>query len=632
MKDLCILGREVERDSKSKMDAILERVEELLYRAIQFCYKEEIYEHVRSFAHTATIRHPYPGDDEEAIDIDKDDDENGPSDFDSPLVRDTNPKGVFSPTAPAKPIPKAPAPWWEIARPHPSSSRLGRFRPNAPALSATAATPTALNVYQARCEVEAERSNTPIRIISHFSSTESVLSIPSMGDWKDRTPILQYIIDAEPVGSTNKYTTEDSLTVGLAEIAYHSAIDPSRKLIFVGDRDRVKSFEWGKPGAEGHVHKKLKAVHTFDSDRFNGPMIVLGDGRFIRAGKGKMGVWDLNELAQETHAMYGKKPIGGRKISVDDEFFGRDDPENIERSWGTAVGQTIDLWMSNLKPGVMKSHPSGTPNLVLFSAEFDHDNTSADPRAHYSCVTLDIEQGKPVSRILGHGDAVSEFSTSSADPNVFVTGCGDGYARLFDVRAHFPVITFDVAHNNEGCSAVALAHPDGIPSLFTGLERGEHIKFWDIRAQAVVYDLGTGNNAVGSIAWDEHKQVLYAATACDYITRHGDRVDYRKLKVPRPPKSARESKKQTGGGEDVEMSDAEDDDEEDGDEWDDEDDFSDEGVDEYGEYAGRGWPKKAHNTEDYYPHLFDAGSHRLIRYSFKADPSSDVLPENDWYD
>ncbi|TFK75104.1 WD40 repeat-like protein [Pluteus cervinus] len=520
-------------------------------------------------------------------------------------------------------MPKPLAPWWEIPRPHPRSSGFSRFRANVPVLSATAATPTALNVYQARCEVEADDINTPIRIVSHFSSTETILAISSMGGWKDRTPFLQYIVNTEPAGRPEKYTTENSFSVGLAGIAHHTAIDPSRKLLFTGDSDRVKSFEWGRPGTEGGFHKKAEAVHTFDSDGFDGPMLVLGDGRFIRAGNGKMGVWNLNELAQETHAMYGKKPIGGRKINVEDTW--RDDPEAIDRARGTAVGQTMNLWIPNLKPAVMKHHPSGTPNLVLFGAEFDEGNLGLDPRAQYSCVILDIEQGKPVSKILGHGDSVTEFSTSSADPNAFVTGCEDGYARLFDVRTHFPVITFDAAYREEACSAVALAHPDGIPSLFTGLESGEHIKFWDIRAKAVVYDLGTGNNAVGSIAWDERKQVLYAATACHHITRHGGRMDYRKLKVPRPPKSARDSKKPTDG-EDQDMGD----DEDEGD-WEDVEDDEDE-LEDLGESGddGQGWPKKAQHAEDYYPHLFDAASHRLFRYSFKTEPSPDVLPQNDW--
>ena len=139
-------------------------------------------------------------------------------------------------------MPKPFPPWWEVARPHPKSSRLSRFRTNVQTSSATDATPKALNLHQARCEVNASNINLPIRIVSHFSSTEAILSIPSMGGWKNRTPILTYFIDAEPVGSRDNYTTSHALTVGLADIAYYSAIDPSRKLLFTGDDDRVKSF------------------------------------------------------------------------------------------------------------------------------------------------------------------------------------------------------------------------------------------------------------------------------------------------------------------------------------------------------------------------------------------------------
>ncbi|TFK68580.1 WD40 repeat-like protein [Pluteus cervinus] len=516
-------------------------------------------------------------------------------------------------------FPKPPAPWWNVTRPHPGSSGLSRFRENAPVLSATNATPIALNVYQARCEIKADSINTPVRIFSSFSGTDCILSIPSMGGWKDRTPVLQYIINAESTGSTEHHTVDESFTVGLEAIAYHSAIDPSRKLLFVGDSDRIKSFEWGKPETDGNYHKKAKAAHTLDSDELDGPMIVIGDGRFMRAGQGKIGVWNLNDLTEETHAKLGKKPIGGRKISIEDSW--RDDPEDIERSWGTAVGQTIKLWLPNLNPGVMAHHPSGTANLVLLAAQYDRGNShSSDPVAQYSCVALDIERGKPVSKILGHGDIVAEFSTSRADPNVFATGCGDGYVRLFDVRTHFPVITFDATERDDECGALALTHPDGIPSLFTGSSRGETIKFWDIRAQAVVYDLGTGNNAVSSLAWDEHRRTLYAAAPCEHVTRHGDRVDYRKLQVPKPPKNAKQQRNREaeGDGEDDAM------DEDNDPEWEDGDD--DEGEYEYGNYAGRGWPKKAQHGEDYYPHLFDAASHRLFRYTFKTDPNPDAVP------
>ncbi|TFK68579.1 hypothetical protein BDN72DRAFT_841550 [Pluteus cervinus] len=637
MKDLCALGREAEQDpdANGRLDDILGRIEGLIYQAIRFCRKKGLYERTTSFAHATTIKYKYPGDDTyEGRDFDKnsDSEDSDESDHDReyPLVRDTNPKGVVSHqmrnmlssfvefmtrgvdpgslfSSPA-PLPNPPAPWWDVMRPHPRSSGLSRFRENVPTLSATGATPTALNVYQARCEVRAAHIHTPVRMFSQFSGTDCILSIPSMGGYKERTPMLNYLVNAEPTESANAHSISHTFSVGLADIAYHSAIDPSRKLIFVGDSDRVKSFEWGKPETEGDYYSKAKAIHTFASKRFGGPMIVVGGGRFLRGGKGRIGVWNLDDLTEETHSKYGDQPLGGADISTDDTW--RDDADDIETSKGTAVGQTINLWLPTVKPRIMAHHPSGAANLILFgAANSDPESSSgSNPQSKYPTVFLDIEHGKPVSKILGHGDEVVEFSTSKADPNIFVTGCKDGYARLFDVRTHFPVITFDAANREDVCGAVALAHPDGVPSLFTGLQTGECIQLWDIRAKAVVYDLGVGNNSVESLAWDEYRQILYAAARCQYMTRTGNYTDYRRRVTPRPPKQIFDNE------EPVDDDNNQDENEDQG--W----------LDGDYDYDGRSWPTKARHGEDYYPHVFDAASHKLLRYTFKTDPNPDILP------
>ncbi|TFK61397.1 hypothetical protein BDN72DRAFT_965202 [Pluteus cervinus] len=173
-------------------------------------------------------------------------------------------------------FPEPPAPWWNVIRPYPGSSGLSRFRESAPVLSATNATPIALNVYQARCEIKADSINTPVRIFSSFSGPDCILSIPSMGGWKDRTPVLQYIINAEPIENTKHHTIDEPFTIGLEAIAYHSAIGPPRKLLFVGDSSRIKSFEWNKPETDGNYHKEAKVIHMLDSDELEGPMIVIG--------------------------------------------------------------------------------------------------------------------------------------------------------------------------------------------------------------------------------------------------------------------------------------------------------------------------------------------------------------------
>ncbi|VDC05496.1 unnamed protein product [Peniophora sp. CBMAI 1063] len=39
------------------------------------------------------------------------------------------------------------------------------------------------------------------------------------------------------------------------------------------------------------------------------------------------------------------------------------------------------------------------------------------------------------------------------------------------------------------------------------------------------------------------------------------------------------------------------------------------------------WPRKAYHDEESFGYPFDCGTHRLIRYSFKAEPNTPVLPE-----
>ncbi|KAG6825489.1 hypothetical protein H0H93_000620, partial [Arthromyces matolae] len=151
----------------------------------------------------------------------------------------------------------------------------------------------------------------------------------------------------------------------------------------------------------------------------------------------------------------------------------------------------------------------------------------------FSCIAVDLEHGGALTtRYLGHGDEIAAFSTSSGDPNVFVTGCWDGYARLFDVRVPLPTMTFNVGRNGGECSGVALAYPDGIPTLFTGATRQQEVRLWDIRARSTVYDLSTGNTGVTSLAWDGAHDTLYAATECNYLDRSGNFHDYRHAKVP----------------------------------------------------------------------------------------------------
>ncbi|KAG8682205.1 hypothetical protein FRC08_015126 [Ceratobasidium sp. 394] len=226
---------------------------------------------------------------------------------------------------------------------------------------------------------------------------------------------------------------------------------------------------------------------------------------------------------------------------------------------------------------------------------------------NYDCVTIDLEHGGSMTaRYLGHGGTVTDLSVSGGDPRVFLTACRDACARLFDIRAPLPVVTFDACSSKEPCYSAALAHPDGIPTVFTGTSQAEQIKMWDVRARAPVYELATGNNQVKSLAWDSARNCLYAATKCGYRKGASYRRNYHPSKRRRIDDS---------GDEDGD----EDDDGKDGDQGEDEEEHA------FGDDAPA-WPKNAYHLEEYFGYAFDAGNHRIYRYAFKEDPDVSILP------
>ena len=136
-------------------------------------------------------------------------------------------------------------------------------------------------------------------------------------------------------------------------------------------------------------------------------------------------------------------------------------------------------------------------------------------------------------------------------------------------------------------------------ALFTGGDRSQSVRCWDIRAKAVVYELGTGNNRVCALNWDAKRSALYAATECDYMDRNGYTHDYRHARIPRWAHP---------NPDDVDM------DDEDGDgHEEDEYDSMDEDDDEHN------WPKNAYHNESFFGYAYDAGEH-VLRESSTVRP------------
>ncbi|KAJ6467549.1 WD40 repeat-like protein [Mycena vitilis] len=429
-------------------------------------------------------------------------------------------------------------------------------------------TPLLSAIYDARCEITSNSINQPIGL----KNNGSCVLLPSMGGWKNRAPVLAYYLLDDTSSGTQFPLKARYADVGLTEVAWHATTDEANKLMFVADNCRVKSV----------------APHTLDTDSHHGPLHTLAPGLLIRAGKGSVGVWDLGALP--THGPSGRARIGHR---FDTSYSWRDEDDKLEASSGSGPTSTITLADLQLAPEQWHAHPALYGTLLCgIDTKESHD---------YSCVSLDLEHGgKTVARYLGHGGNTRAFSTSVVDPAVFLTAASDGHARLYDHRMVLPVLSLRAGTGEDDCMGVVLTHPDGIPTIFTGAARDQIIRLWDVRAQKMIYELSTGNNAVVGMTWDAPRSTLYVATQCDTMNRLGDNFDYRHVKRPRISWSWESLER------------------EDSDSYD---------SDDESDYDAPCWPKNAGNAEDYFGHLFDAGDHRIFRYAFNDQPDPSILPE-----
>ncbi|KAJ7737538.1 hypothetical protein B0H16DRAFT_1571880 [Mycena metata] len=457
-----------------------------------------------------------------------------------------------------------PKPWDKTPRPSPSSSRLSRFYKH-PVSSQPGAFQ---NVSQARCEISSDEAfSEPMRLINNGSC----IVLPSMGGYKQRTPILTYYI----LDDTNQQPfplTVRHADVGLSDLAYAATTDEQRKLIFVADSYRIKSYAW-RDRITGKIHKTGLPMHTFASRKHTGPLTVLTSGTLLRGGEGSAAVWKLDGLP--THGRGENTRIGGR--FKQDSW--RDDCDEIEGSAGSKHTSIIKFADSSVSPAVWHPHP-GLPGTMLCSSN------PAENLEH---------GGKTLSRYFGNGGGICDFSTSAADPNVFATGASDGHARLHDTRTPLPVLTFCAGTGQEDCGGIALVHPDGLPTLFTGSTKDQVIRLWDIRARKMIYELSTGNTSVNGMTWYDAQNVLYVSTTCSFMDRNGYTSDYRRARLPA---SMLPEPVPAGGMPN---------------------------YDEDGEFD-KCWPKQAIHSEGYWGEVFDAGHHRLFRYAFKSNPEP-IVPE-----
>ncbi|KAI0925864.1 hypothetical protein AcW1_008183 [Taiwanofungus camphoratus] len=582
LRDACALVREAEASGTSDFKLIVDKAHYIINKGVLLAYGDaDLFDFMPPFAYDDTaplvsdsLKMPFS---------------QGMIDVMIPFVRDII--GTMGAPATMPPIP-GPGPWNKFSQPHANTTRLARFRPGV-GMSATDATPSANVIYHARCEITNDRIFSPSAIA--MSSGGSCLAVAAAGGWKNRDPVIHvYPVDD---GADGDFLSEGlSIDPGLSEVAHQLTLDEERKLIFVSDSYRIKSFSWSLPSGR---RKSANAVHTLRCDKYNGGIAILPNGRIVRAGHGEAVVWNIDDL--ETHGP-GKKHIGSDKFNTEDSWRDNDGGD-IELSTGSNPHTTIKLADSEFSPQVWHLHK---PTGHMLSGESGRRSRS------YACVSLDLEHGgQTIARYLGHGGDVESFSTSEGDPNVFATAGSDGFVRLFDVRHPLPTITFDHGKRQESCPDVVLVHPDGIPTIFSAGQSSQQIKMWDVRARATIYELATGNNAVVSMTWDSRHSTLYAATECEYMDRLGHTHDYRQAKIPRWA----EDHPDIQGDEVVDQDMAGDD-----------EDYEDEDDDGFDEDEERCWPSKAYHGEQFFGYCFDAGDHRLFRYAFKADANPRQLP------
>ncbi|KAF7796464.1 hypothetical protein EIP86_007641 [Pleurotus ostreatoroseus] len=472
MTAACSVIRQAEAKDHHELPQIVEKVGELLDRVISFAYSDMAFIRcIPSFAHAkeTLVKDPMKG----------------------PIGEDANRgpgiAGLF--------------PWTEeLDQPHPRTTPLSRFRKDT-RFPAQAFYPTANMIYQARCEITDAPTCNPIRLA--LSSDGVCLALSAAGGYKENDPIIHVWLNED-----DKEKAQIDIKSTLADPAMYIDLDADRELIFVADKDRVKSYSW----ADGSA----KPVHTLNSNNWTGPLALLPGGRIVRGGIGSLMSWTIDDLP--THDTI-KGLIGPGKYSGYRKIAQRFEEKEMEFSTGSLPTTMIPLADSGLFTLNFCWHQ---PTQRMLCAE------NWPQRKSYAVVSLDLEHGgKTVTRFVGHGGGVGHIGLNEDDPNSFMTACSDGFTRLFDVRNPLPALTLDVERESAPCQTAVYTHIDGIPTIFTGGHKSEAVKLWDVRAKKTVVELSTGNNTVTSMVWNRKSTTLYAATECQSIDRFGNHYDYR---------------------------------------------------------------------------------------------------------
>jgi len=269
----------------------------------------------------------------------------------------------------------------------------------------------------------------------------------ALGGFTQRDPVLSYF---DLAGDTNYdgFPDETGIEVGLAAVAQHVALDPRRKLIYVADDNRIKSYGYGvgSPGSENVPRHTMnpKAGST-------GPISLIQDGgKLLRAGRGVVEVWNIDRLA--THGPSGTRRIGRGEVLIENSF--REDIHEIETSIGSSANSTFSLPKDMVITEWLPA-PSSKDSSMIAAHDMGEKLWSLDLNAN----------GRPTNRYLGHAGEITSISSSPGDPLSVLTSCRDGIVRLFDIRQSLPRLCFDAGAQAEPIDTSLYIHVEGIPRM-----------------------------------------------------------------------------------------------------------------------------------------------------------------------
>jgi hypothetical protein len=192
--------------------------------------------------------------------------------------------------------------YYNTKRPHDNTSLLARFRDEIPPQDLSDATPSSRAIFQARVEITSAPRHMPIQLSLPVNSSHLAF-LQTCGN-NNKSPLLSlYYCDVE----AEYFCKEIYVDPGLVGVATHIASDAKRKLVWIADDDRIKSFST-VDGAN------LLRKHTLRSKN-SGPIALIENGsRILRAGRAGIETWNVDSLC--THGSTGKRRIGPGKLEL----------------------------------------------------------------------------------------------------------------------------------------------------------------------------------------------------------------------------------------------------------------------------------------------------------------------------